>query len=218
MGCGCASCPICDRAAHLSSSARATETALEFSPDGKLLAVDTEGKVQVLDTEAQLAVVFETARPSGAVLLRFAPDGKSIAAAGKSDTTVHVWNLSDKQPVATLATRGTVVDIAIAADSTRLAASLNDGTSQVWQLPAGEPLALLSHTGRLVFVGNGSTVLTVGDRGTDPPVGVERASGNGTARQLVARDIHLQPKRVDARCRAGCGIGRQLDLALARRR
>ena len=139
-------------------------SALEFSPDGKLLAVDSEGKIQVLDTEAQLAVVFETARPSGAVLLRFAPDGKSIATSGKSDSAVHVWNLSDKQPVASLATRGTVVDIAIAADSTRLAASLNDGTSQVWQLPSGEPLALLSHTGRLMFVGNGSTVLTAGDR------------------------------------------------------
>ncbi|HEY2926382.1 toll/interleukin-1 receptor domain-containing protein [Piscinibacter sp.] len=139
------------------------KTALEFSADGRLLAVDMQAQVRVFDSEAALTPVFDIASPGGPVLLRFSPDSRLIATAGSSEATVHVWDPRQRLEVAKLAPGDPVVALAFAADSTRLATSGRNGTSRVWRLPGGDRLALLSQGGPIAFVADGSRIVTAGD-------------------------------------------------------
>lgn len=74
----------------------------------------------------------------------FSPDGTLIASAS-SDTTVRLWNVATRRPVATLRGHtGPVTSVAFSADGLRLATASADGTVRLWDAVAHRITATLT--------------------------------------------------------------------------
>jgi WD40 repeat protein len=88
------------------------------------------------------ASVHAPASPDHVISVAASPDGKLIAASGRS-AEVRVWNADSRELVATLPhTRGPISGLKFAPDSRTLAAaSLSDGLIWLWRI--GEPEAIL---------------------------------------------------------------------------
>src|SRR5262249_59935971 len=73
--------------------------ALDFTPDGKALAVATaQGDLQLWHTIVARAQARFAGHKSAVQALALAPDGKSVATGG-FDRTVTVWNVATGKPV-----------------------------------------------------------------------------------------------------------------------
>jgi WD40 repeat protein len=105
---------------------------LAFSSDGKLLASGGAGKVVIyaLATKNVAAILDGNVRRIRSV--DFAPDGKTLAAAG-DDGTVSLWNPETTQHVLTLqAHRLGTTDLAFSRDGRLLVSSGADGAVRLW--------------------------------------------------------------------------------------
>ncbi|MGJ7512017.1 WD40 repeat domain-containing protein [Variovorax sp. GT1P44] len=153
----------CDR---LAMEAQSDKTALEFSADGRWLAVDMTGKVQVFGTDDTRAAVFETPRSGGLALLRFSPDGRWLAIGASNQNEVKLWDFQGNKQMLSVAPGGAATALAVSSDSSRVAASGDDGVTRVWAVPGGELQALISHPGPMAFVADGDRLVTAGDGNT----------------------------------------------------
>jgi WD40 repeat protein len=123
-------------------------THVEFSPDGKLLAVAGGtpamfGEVRFFDTAKGKLV--GKRRVSGDTLFRgnFAPDGKSIALGG-ADGAVYVVPVDTKRPVQRIELHSDwVVDVCWTADGSKLVTAGRDKTTKVADVKTGQLLRTL---------------------------------------------------------------------------
>ncbi len=125
-----------------------------YSPDGKRLAVlCAEGQLLLIDpangqVEARLehGAFYQSPPVSPLSLLRFAPDGRTVAACGTSDGAT-VWDVAaGKARHASLLHKGLCSAVDFSADGRYLATASYDNTARVWDLQTGQPAcAPLAH-------------------------------------------------------------------------
>jgi WD40 repeat protein len=152
---------------------------LKFSPDGKLLAVDSgkdESRVILYDvatgTETGLLRGHRSLIIPGA--MQFWPDGKTLAT-GSADHTIRIWDIATQRTVRTLRGHTHVVDgLTLQSDGTTLVSTSVDGTIRFWDTAAtrpaphrqiesrlsnwkfaeeGKSVVALTHDGKLIRIG-----------------------------------------------------------------
>lgn len=119
---------------------------LDFSPDGKSLAVgDSEGIIAIYD--------LGTMEPRGEPLkghdgpvsvLAYSSDGRSLVSAGR-DATLRVWDVVARKPLIPPLTGhdGAVWGMTLSRDGSTLASGSIDNTVRLWDAASGKQLAVL---------------------------------------------------------------------------
>ncbi|MFE3443348.1 hypothetical protein ACFXNW_09985 [Nocardia sp. NPDC059180] len=137
---------------------------VDFSPNGKLLAVgDDDHSVRLFDTEKQRQLTM-LLHPNSVHRIAFSPDGRTLAAAG-SDGTVALWNSSADSTLMHLP--GESADaVAYTSDGATIASAGGDGYLHLWDAETGQETAVLpgpSHTKALSFTRDNRFVVSAGD-------------------------------------------------------
>ncbi|HEY9633567.1 MAG TPA: NB-ARC domain-containing protein [Coleofasciculaceae cyanobacterium] len=144
-------------------------TAVEFSPDGKLLATsDVVGQIriwQVVDGQQILTFQGHTNWISS---IAFSPDGQLLAVSGSSDPTVKLWEISTGQCLRTLQGHSNWVTwVAFSPGGQLLASSSDDQTVRLWEVSTGNCLQILQgHTDKvrsLAFSPDGQILVSGSD-------------------------------------------------------
>jgi len=109
----------------------ATRT-VNFSPDGKTLAVAGKKRIRLLNIETgNLIKIFKTGDDLYGIA--FSPDGRLMAAG--LNTTVKLWNVDAEEPVATSKGHSKEVEsIAFSPDGKILASVSKDGETKLWEV------------------------------------------------------------------------------------
>ncbi len=120
--------------------------ALEYSPDGRTLAVIAEdGSVCLLTADTwQIAGKWQACPPTGISgfihappCLRFSADGSSVAV-WSVDSAVRVWDVANRQLRFTPPEHdGGVADIDFSPDDSKIVSASGDMTARVWELATG---------------------------------------------------------------------------------
>jgi WD40 repeat protein len=107
---------------------------LGFSASGETLAVGlTNGTIQLWQwRSAQLPISFPIPFPAGSIL-RFSPDGQTLATASSSKSTVDLWDFRGNL-LAQFKITDQVVDLTFSPDGQTLAASLQNGDVEIWKI------------------------------------------------------------------------------------
>jgi WD40 repeat protein len=144
---------------------------VEFSPDGKLIALaDSLGeRVQVFDASIgreAFACRYEGGHVSHAA---FSPDGKRLAACGERG--VQVWDVATHAAVAAWPIVSSICEfLAYSPDGTRLAVATIEGAVELWDTGTNQKLSTFSgHTGYLSMVAfspDGTQLASAGVDGT----------------------------------------------------
>ncbi len=150
---------------RLGTSEKNHSVALEFSPDGSILASgNLDGTVQMWDTTSgeeliilnrkvdKMRILFHTpddklithepwykeniSRPTA---LKFSPDG-NILAIGNIDSSIQLWNLATSEFIATFTGHTSNVNrLAFSPDGNTLASGSTDGTVRFWNIRTKAP-------------------------------------------------------------------------------
>ncbi len=150
-------------------------TALEFSPDGSLLAVgggepSRSGRLQLFDLETgTLRWTIDDAHSDTVVDLEFTFDGDRIATAG-TDKFARVFSAEDGSSLRSLEGHsGHVLGVSWSADGETVVSAGADNAVKVWTFATGEARRTIGGFGKQVtgvrFVGIGTDIVTSsGDR------------------------------------------------------
>jgi WD40 repeat protein len=130
--------------------------AVEFSPDGRWLAIATESTVRLLDaaTEREAAVM---PIPSNSVGLAFAPDSRTLAVVDITGS-VHVLSVPDGTATKVLPAASPLdmsirsATVAFSPDGRRLAAADGDGNIRLWVVGTWEHSLLELRAGQIAAV------------------------------------------------------------------
>jgi WD40 repeat protein len=138
---------------------------LDFSPDGKLVAVATiDNTVRFLDSSTW-AIIHELAGPNDFVSeLVFSPDGRLLAT-GDYDNNVILWDTTTGKKVGDLGDMdGWLNSIVFSHDGSVLATGNDDGTVRIWDISDFKPVGeLLKHpvwVHEMLFTSDGRTLAT----------------------------------------------------------
>ena len=147
-------------------------TAVEFSPDGKLLATsDVVGQVRIWRVgDGQQILTFQ-GHTNWISSIAFSPNGQLLAVSGSSDPTVKLWEINTGQCVRILQGHSNWVTwIAFSPGGQLLASSSDDQTVRLWEVNTGNCLQILQgHTDKvrsLAFSPNGQILATGSDDST----------------------------------------------------
>ncbi len=168
--------------------------ALEFSGDGKTMAVLAPDGIRLLDVSSGLPSTFIKAGNANLICFSLAPDGKTIAA-GDTDRKVRLWNTQTGAPLGEPLPGHTafVQAVAFSPDGARLASAGNDGTAIVWDLEARRELFRLtghravvravafSPDGKLLATASFDNTIKLWDTDTRQQVGTLRSSAGYAA-------------------------------------
>jgi WD40 repeat protein len=135
-------------------------TAVNFSPDGSLIATASDDHV---------ARIYETARGSefrtltghtgGVTALAFSPDGSLIATASE-DHTARIWHtVTSDAPTILSGHAGGLTAVAFSPDGSLIATASGDTTARIWRTTTGALLGTL-----IALPGGGSALLRVDGR------------------------------------------------------
>ena len=149
---------------------RAPGLAIDFTPDGKLLAAaDIEGNVRIWDVQHRTRAGGFTV-PRSVDQLAFSPDGRYLALTA-TDTGTHIRDAHGRKRITTLATEDTVVSVAFSPDRRLLATGQGDGQALLWSTSNWKRVgrALSGHSGLVLTVSfspDGRTLATSSSDGT----------------------------------------------------
>src|SRR5919199_1166424 len=147
-------------------------TAVEFSPDGKLLATsDVVGQVRIWRVgDGQQILTFQ-GHTNWISSIAFSPNGQLLAVSGSSDPTVKLWEINTGQCVRILQGHSNWVTwIAFSPGGQLLASSSDDQTVRLWEVNTGNCLQILQgHTDKVrsfAFSPNGQILASGSDDST----------------------------------------------------
>ena len=132
-------------------------SAVDFSPDGKLLAAgDSSGKVKVWDVQSEQAVTLQ--HDSAVNAVDFSPDGKLLAA-GDNGGNVIVWDTQIGRAVETLTVETLkgdpkqvyAVKFSPNSDNPILAGAGQSGIIRLWTLPDWQLQGTIQNTSTAVY-------------------------------------------------------------------
>jgi serine/threonine-protein kinase len=156
---------------HHFSTAKAA-TAIAFAPDSKTLAVADDDLVHLFPLAAGKTDTPLPAKKLGRVTaLNFSPDGKFLAAGGKTGAVV-LWELNGNRERASFAGQGEVSCVAFSPDGKWLTAAGPEPNVRLWELGRGDPIEKPSLKGQggpihvLSFDRDGKTLFAAGRDGS----------------------------------------------------
>ncbi len=151
-------------------------TALDFSPDGRLLAVGSGppsrfGEVQLIDAASgAIAMNLGEVHSDTVLCLSFSPDGRQLASGG-ADKLCRLWQVDDGSALRTFEGHTHhVLGLAWHDNGQRLVTAGADQTVKVWKVESGEQQRTLSGFGHEVtaveFVTETAQLISVAANGT----------------------------------------------------
>jgi WD40 repeat protein len=124
--------------------------AVDFSPDGKLLASgDTEGFIYLRDVATGQVVDMYHGHTSWVRGVAFSPDGQLLAS-GSHDFTVKLWHLTTGNCLHTLSHDDITGRLAWSPDGKQLASGSFDQTIKIWDVATGNCLHTLRKSSNMV--------------------------------------------------------------------
>ena len=148
-------------------------TALDFSPDGKLLAVgggepSRSGEIKIFSVEnGQLVLAIKEPHSDTVNSLDFSPDGQQLASCA-ADRFVKVWNVADGNFVRSFEGHTHhVLGVSWRADGRMLASSGADMVLKIWDTRTGDQLRTVQNlfnkeVTSVSFVADGDTIVASG--------------------------------------------------------
>jgi WD40 repeat protein len=117
--------------------------AVAFSPDGRLVAFDSQNDVLVCDVEERRTRFTLRGHRNSIQALAFSPDGHLIASGGK-DRMVYLWDAeTGKRRFSLFGHPGDVSTVAFDPDGLTLVAADGSGALKMWQVKTGQELLTL---------------------------------------------------------------------------
>lgn len=137
---------------------------VDFSPDGRYLAVGTQNKTLIFDVETRdaVAALFQVGLIRA---LAYSPDGRWLVTSSQKGTTL-VWdaaNMNFDAPVYTLQHNGGMLHLAFSPDMRYLAGGGTDRFAHIWDLSLGEEVARIPHIEQVTgvaFAPDGDLLIT----------------------------------------------------------
>ena len=111
---------------------------VDFSPDGRLLAVKDAGAIAVWDVTSQNELKWLRRNEHDVQCLSFAPDGKVVA--GYGDGMLLFWNIDSEKESPMQAHDREIVAVAFSTDGSRFAAATKSGNIRVWDYETRAPI------------------------------------------------------------------------------
>ena len=136
---------------------------MQYSPDGKLLAVASGIGIWLYDVAAHQEASLLTGHTSGVDSLAFSSDGRTLAS-GSADAII-LWNRSTGTQKTLTGHTDYVWNLAFSPDGKTLASDSRDGTIRLWDAITGEQKYTLKKDSRkaamLSFTPDGRTIVSV---------------------------------------------------------
>jgi WD40 repeat protein len=119
---------------------------LEFGPDGTLASDTTDGRIKLWNVVKHTNTATLPGHEEGVKALRFSPDAKTLASAGRSDHTIKLWNLSSDAVSMTLTVgdHGSAKSLAFDAFGRTLASLDEDNTITLWDVHTGKNIGTIT--------------------------------------------------------------------------
>jgi WD40 repeat protein len=109
---------------------------LEFSPDGRLLAVAKDNEIHMWDVASRQSVRILRGHTEVVRTVAFSRDGRRLAT-GSSDGTTRLWDVASAETLTVLSGHeASVGDVAFSADGGLVATAGSDDTVRIWDVRA----------------------------------------------------------------------------------
>jgi eukaryotic-like serine/threonine-protein kinase len=180
------------KALNVISNRQYSLQSVEYSPDGKLLAVtggskNNEVVVELRDAVTGQLITSLAGHTRYVTAVAFSPDGKFLAT-GSEDRQIKLWDVSTGRERLTIeGDNGSVRSVAFSSDGNRLISEGNGNRASVWDVSTGKQLlkiesyamAKFSPDGKLIATGSTNHLVKLRDASTGREIRVLRGhSGN----------------------------------------
>lgn len=146
-------------------------SSVNFSPDGRLLAIgDSSGDIRIYEVTNGQQLLGLHGHASWVFSLVFSPEGK-ILASGSGDFTIKIWDVDTGQCLHTLKDHSNEIwSVAFHLDGVLLASGCDDQTIRLWNVQTGACLRILQGHSNWVlsvaFSPDGETLVSGSEDGT----------------------------------------------------